>query len=64
MTFSYPAGTGQGDEFHYLNTAVRLYSDEEKTQLIAQDEVILSFRYRVIRENAVTAIREPPEGSP
>lgn len=55
VKFSYPPGTGNNAEVKYLRAEVKLYRDEEKNDLIAQDSVTLDLRYTAVRHDTQTA---------
>lgn len=47
VEFSAPAGTANGDRVNELTAVVTLYSDENRTKMVAQDTEILDFRHDV-----------------
>lgn len=55
VTFSYPPGTADKAQVEYLNAEIKLYRDEEKNDLIAQDSVTLDLRYTAARHDELTA---------
>lgn len=55
VTFSYPPGTPDNAQVEYLIAEVKLYRDQDKNDLIAQDSVTLDLRYKAARHDAVTA---------
>lgn len=59
VKFSYPPGTADGAPVKYLTADLRLYADQAKNDLIAQDSVTLDLRYDAERHNEVTAQAEP-----
>lgn len=60
ITFSYPPGTSPDGQVEYLEAEVGLYADEEKTKLVVKESVALDLRYRVKRQDRVTADRAAP----
>ena len=59
IEFSFPAGVADGDSVAYVNADVKLYdmdSSGGKGRLIAEEkEVVLNFRYAVVRNDDITA---------
>ena len=59
IEFAYPAGVGgTGSPVTYLEAKLSLYNNEDlmPEHLVVQDEVVLDFRYTVVREDEVTAV--------
>ncbi|MCI9143296.1 MAG: type II secretion system protein [Lachnospiraceae bacterium] len=64
VTFSYPKDASgnypaPGAAVNYLVADVALYSDEDLTDLVVKDRVILDFRYSVKRRDVITAKPAP-----
>ena len=62
IEFSFPGGVGNGNPVSYVNADVKLYdtdSDGNKTQLIVKENVVLNFRYAVVRNDGATAKSGP-----
>lgn len=57
VTFSYPPGIAEGGRVTYIVAKLCLYDHEERSpeHLVAQEEVVLDFRYLVERRDSVTA---------
>ncbi|MDE7013225.1 MAG: type II secretion system GspH family protein [Kineothrix sp.] len=58
IEFSYPPGVGADDSpVTYLEAKLSLYNNEDRQpeHLVAQEEVVLDFRYTVVRRDGVTA---------
>lgn len=55
IEFSFPGGIAEGAAVDYVNAKVELYSDEERTQLVVWEDVVLELRYAAERVDAVTA---------
>lgn len=58
IEFSYPAGAGAADApVSYMEAKLSLYNNEDRQpeHLVAQENVILDFRYRVVRKDSETA---------
>lgn len=55
VTYAFPNGVNVGDRMNSIVATVTLYTDQEKTEVIATDSEILEFRHSVIRKDDVTA---------
>ncbi len=59
IEFAYPAGGGgTGSPVTYLEAKLSLYNDKDRMEehLVAQEEVVLDFRYAVVRRDEETAV--------
>lgn len=63
VVFSYPAGIVENDPVFYLEAQISLYADAEKKQLLAQETVALDLRYKAVRYDGRSAMRETETGS-
>lgn len=63
VTYSIPGNRSEGDTVSTITATVTLYSDENRTQVIATDSEVLNFRYPVVYKTAVTATSASPAGS-
>lgn len=63
IEYSLPEGTGNGAAFDSIVATVTLYSDEERTRVVASDSEILEFRSSLVRKDAVTAQKRSTEAS-
>lgn len=55
VEYKIPDGKSAGDKLENVTATVTLYSDAERTDVIAQDTETLEFRHDVIWKNTVTA---------
>lgn len=60
ITFRLPEGTAVGGEVTHLTAEVGIYSDQERTKKLAEDEVLLHIRYHTKRMNRGTAVIGTP----
>lgn len=58
VEYKIPDGTNEGDILKNITATVTLYSDADRTDVIAQDTETLEFRHDVILKNKVTAKAE------
>lgn len=56
VTYSFPHGVADGATVDGITATLKLYADEAHTKELASDTELLSFRHRVARKDAVTAI--------
>ena len=62
IEFAYPAGAAAGSPVTYLEAKLSLYNHEDRMpeHLVAQEDVVLDFRYTVEREDEETAVNGGP----
>lgn len=58
VTYAFPNGVHADDSLNSVIATVTLYSDQEKSEIVATDSEILEFRHSVIRQDDVTAKNE------
>ena len=58
VIYSFPDGTGKGDQVDWISATVNLYSDKELTNLVATDSEILEFKHSVLCCKEITAKEE------
>ncbi len=58
IEFAYPAGAAVGSPVTYLEAKLSLYNHEDRMpeHLVAQEDVVLDFRYTVERKDEATAV--------
>ena len=65
IKFSYPGGAADGTELEYICATIELYDDAEMKaeDLVTTEDVVLDFRYKVVRDDRVTAEQQVPAGT-
>lgn len=65
INFSYPGGASDGAEVKYICATIELYDDAEMKpeDLVTTEDVVLDFRYKVVRNDEVTAEQQVPAGT-
>lgn len=58
VTYSFPDSVADGATVDGITATLKLYADEAHTRELASDTELLSFRHRVARKDAVTAVSE------
>ena len=62
VTFSYWKGEQNGDQVHSVKAEVTLYSDAERTNVVAKESEILDLRYKAVRNDEATASSQSAGG--
>ncbi len=64
LTFSFPGGVGEGSQVDYVEVNAKLYRDEARTDLLAEETFIAELRYKANRTDNPTAVDAADEAGP